>query len=154
MLPDGTQVWDYIRDWRVDELPFRVWFSPYNRSKTFGDLLWTGGLSVKIASTRMISALRAVGCTGYRTFPVDVRRRDGSPVDGYVVLETDPHPGSDLQNLYGQEGQNFAFVARSHIAEALRRHGADAVEIEPYDPDAGPPDFDPTPITPGPGWLT
>ena len=146
LLPDHSDAYRYITDWQPEKIPSRVWLAPYNRGSRYGDMLWTGGLTLKIASTRMIEALAAAGVTGYRTFPVEIRSKDNSPIKDYIGFATDPYSGSDLQNLYDQDVQNYAFVARAHVAEALRERGADALDIEPYDPEAGPPQLDMRPI--------
>lgn len=135
-MPDGvTNVYPFIEDWRPEELPFPVWLAPYGEGKKYGDMLWTGGITLKIASTGFIEALRAAEVTGYRTFDVDVRDDAGSPVKGYTGFATDPFPGSDIQNLYGQTHQNYAFIATQRVAQALHDHGADQLEISPYTPD-------------------
>lgn len=135
-MPDGvTNVYPFIEDWRPEELPFPVWLAPYGGGKKYGDMLWTGGITLKIASTRFIEALRAAEITGYRTFDVEVRDHAGSPLEGYTGFATDPSPGSDIQNLYGQTHQNYAFIATQRVAEALRDHGADQLDISPYTPD-------------------
>lgn len=134
-MPDGhTSVWPLLSEGRLNQIPFPVWFVPYNRGKRFGDMLWTGGLGLKIASVRMIRALESVGATGYCTFGVDVRDHADSPVDDYVGFVTDPAPETDIQNLLGQEVQNSAFIAKRHVVEALRAHGADKLDIRSYDP--------------------
>ena len=133
-MPDGvTNVYPFIEDWRPENLPFPVWLAPFNGGKTFGDMLWTGGLSLKIASARFIEALEAVEVTGYRIFDVDLRDHTNSPVDGYMGFATDPFPGSDIQNLYSQDFQNYAFIAKQRVVEALRQHGADKLDIQPYE---------------------
>ena len=135
-MPDGvTSVYPFIEDWRPEELPFPVWLAPYNGGKKFGDLLWTGGIALKIASTRFIEALRTAEVTGYRTFDVEVRDHAGSPVEGYTGFATDPSPGSDIQNLYGQPYQNSAFIATQRVVKALHDHGVDQLEISTYTPD-------------------
>ena len=135
-MPDGvTSVYPFIVDWRPEELPFPVWLAPYNGGKKYGDLLWTGGIALKIASTRFIEALRAAEVTGYRTFDVEVRDHAGSPLEGYTGFATDPSPGSDIQNLYGQPYQNYAFIATQRVVEALHDRGVDQLEISPYTPD-------------------
>lgn len=135
-MPDSvTSVYPFIVDWRPEELPFPVWLAPSNGGKTYGDMLWTGGLALKIASTRFIEALRAAEVTGYRTFDVDVRDRAGAPVEGYTGFATDPSRGSDIQNIYGQTVQNFAFIATQRVVDALRDHGADMLDISPHTPD-------------------
>lgn len=135
-MPDGvTSVYPFIEDWRPEELPFPVWLAPYNGGRTYGDMLWTGGITLKIASTRFIEALCAAEITGYRTFDVEVRDHAGSPVEGYTGFATDPSPGSDIQNLYDQTGQNYAFIATRRVVEALHDHGADQLDISPYTPD-------------------
>lgn len=134
-MPDGrTSVPLLLSEGRLDEIPFPIWFVPFNRGKRFGDMLWTGGSNLKIASVRMIRALESVGTTGYRTFEVDVRDHADSPVDGYVGFATDPAPETDIQNLLGQEVQNMAFIAKRPVIETLRAHGADKLDIRPYDP--------------------
>jgi len=134
-LPDGrTSVWPFLDEGRLDKIPFPVWFVPFNRGERFGDMLWTGGSNLKIASASMIQALESAGVTGYRTFEVDIRDHADSPVDGYVGFATDPAPDTDIQNLLGQEVQNMAFIAKRHVVEALRAHGADDLDIRPYDP--------------------
>lgn len=135
-MPDGvTGVYPFFVDWRPEKLPFPVWLAPYNGGKTFGDMPWTGGITLKIASTGFIAARRALGSTGYRTFDVEVRDHAGSPVEGCTGFATDPSPGSDIQNLYDQTGQNYAFIASQRVIEALRDHGADQLDISPYTPD-------------------
>lgn len=135
-MPDGvTDVWPFITDWRPEELPFPVWLAPYNGGKKFGDMLWTGGMALKIASTRFIEALRAAEVTGYRTFDVEVRDHAGSRVEGYTGFATDPFPGSDIQNMYGQTVQNIAFITTQRVVDALHDHGADQLDISPYNPD-------------------
>jgi hypothetical protein len=89
---------------------------------------------VEIASTRLIEALRAAEVTGYRTFDVEVRDHPGSPIEGYTGFATDPSPGADIQNLYDQTGQNYAFIATRRVVEALHGHGADRLDISPYNP--------------------
>lgn len=90
---------------------------------------------MKIASTRFIEALRAAEITGYRTFDVEVRDHADSPIEGYTGFATDPFPGSDIQNIYGQRVQNFTFIATQRVVKALHDHGADQLEISPYIPD-------------------
>lgn len=134
-MPDGvTDVWSFITDWRPEELPFPVWLAPSNGGKTYGDMLWTGGMELKVVSTRFIEALRAAEVTGYRTFDVDVRDHTGSPVEGYTGFATDPSPGSEIQNFRGQTGQNFVFIATQRVVAALHDHGADQLDISPYTP--------------------
>lgn len=134
-MPDGrTDVYPFIADWRPEKLPFPVWFAPSNRGKRWGDMLWTGGLTLKIASIRMIQALESADVTGYRTFDVDVRDHANRPVAGYVGFASDPAPGTDIQNMLGQKVQNMAFIARWHVVEVLRAHGADRLDIQVYDP--------------------
>jgi hypothetical protein len=134
-MPDGrTSVWPFVEGARLNEIPFPVWFAPYGQGKRFGDMLWTGGSVLKIASIRMIEALEAAGITGYRTFGVDVRDHSDSPVADYVGFATVPAPGTDIQNFLGQDVQNSVFVARWHVVEALRAHGADKLDIQAYDP--------------------
>jgi hypothetical protein len=140
-MPDGRTLVDvFLVEGRFDEIPYSIWFAPYTRGKRFGDMLWMGGSRLKVVSVRMVRALESVGATGYRTFEVDVRDHADSPVAGYVGFATDPAPGTDIQNLLEQKVQNTAFIARSHVVEALRAHGADQLEIRPYDPsEYGPP---------------
>lgn len=134
-LPDGrTDVYSLLADWQPEKIPFPVWLAPYNRGKRWGDMLWTGGLTLKIASVRMIRALESANVTGYRTFDVDVRDWENSPVDGYVGFATDPAPGTDIQNMLGQKVQNIAFIATWRVVEVLRAHGADSLDIQVYDP--------------------
>lgn len=134
-MPDGrTSVYSFISDWQPEKIPFPVWLAPYNRGKRWGDMLWTGGLTLKVASVRMVDALEDAGITGYRTFKVDIRDRAGSPVDGYVGFATDPAPGTDIQNMLGQKVQNMAFIAKWHVVEVLRAYGADRLDIQVYDP--------------------
>ncbi len=135
-MPDGvTSVYPFIEDWRPEELPFPVWLAPYNGGKTFGDMLWAGGMALKIVSTRFIEALRAAEISDYRTFDVEVRDHAGSRVEGYTGFATDPSTGSDIQNLYGQTYQHYAFIATQRVVEALRDHGVDQLDISPYTPD-------------------
>jgi len=98
-------------------------------------MLFTGGLALKVMSTRMIQALEAINAGGYRTFDLDVRDADGSTVEGYVGFATDPTRESDIQNIYDQDGQNSVFIARQRVVEALRQHGANELDIQPYTPD-------------------
>jgi hypothetical protein len=133
-LPDGhSLVEPLLVEGRFDEIPYVIWFAPFNRGKRFGDMLWTGG-RLKIVSVRMVRALESVEATGYRTFKVDVRDHTNSSLDGYVGFATDPAPGTDIQNLLEQTVQNMAFIAKRHVVEALRAHGADQLDIRPYDP--------------------
>jgi hypothetical protein len=135
-MPDGvTSVYPFIEDWRPEELPFPVWLAPYNGGKKYGDMLWTGGLSLKIASARFIEALRAAEVTGYRTFDVEVRDHAGAPVEGYTGFATDPSPESEIQNMYGQTVQNIAFITTPRVVEALHDYEADQLDISPYTPD-------------------
>lgn len=135
LMPDGkTKVDPFVEECRLDEIPFPVWFAPYTKGKRLGDMLWTGGSGLKIASQRMIDALQDANITGYRTFDVDVRDHAGDPIKGYVGFATDPGPTTDIQNILGQDGQNFVFIANQRVVEALRAHGADDLDIRPYDP--------------------
>lgn len=133
-MPDGvTNVYPFITDWRPEDLPFPVWLAPFNGGKSFGDMLWTGGISLKIASARFIEALKAAEVTGYQIFDVDLRDHTSSPVDGYMGFATDPFPESDIQNPYDQDFQSFAFIAKQRVVEALRQYGADKLDIQSYD---------------------
>lgn len=135
-MPDGvTDVYPFITDWRPEKLPFPVWLAPYNGGKKYGDMLWTGGMGLKVVSTRFVEALRAADITGYRTFDVDVRSHTDLPVPEYVGFATDPFPGSDIQNICGQTVQNYVFIATQRAVEALRDHRVDQLDISSYTPE-------------------
>jgi hypothetical protein len=136
LMPDGrTSVYDFILDWRPEELPFPIWLTPSNGGRRWGDMLFTRGLSLKVVSTRMIQALEAIDASGYRTFDLDIRDASGATAEGYVGFATDPTPESDIQNIYDQDGQNSVFIAKRRVVEALRQHGASGLDIQPYSPD-------------------
>lgn len=133
-LEDGTSVYDLIIEDRFAEIPFDFWFEPDSghRGTRRGDMLWTTG-TTKIASTAMVEVLRQVGATGWSTFPVDLRDRDGAPIEGYTGLSVHSNDAQDdLNQIF--EDHNFTFLARPHVIEALRAAGADAVDIEAFDP--------------------
>ena len=133
ILDDGTDVYELIRQDRIEELPFPVVFRPPSKGTRRGDMLWTTG-TTKIASQAMISALQSIGTIGYTTFPVDVRDHQDRPIDGYVGLSVfSSDSDDDVRQLIDH---NFVFLAKPHVIAALRVHGADDLDIRRFDAEA------------------
>lgn len=133
LLSDGREIDGLIADGHIDELSFPVWFTPQsNRGERFGDLLWTLGSAIKIASTKMVSALAGIEATGYRTFDIDLRNRQGDRIPDYVGFATTSDDElNDVRHLFGY--QNVAFLAAPRVIQALRAAGADQLGVELFD---------------------
>jgi hypothetical protein len=128
-MPDGADVYDLVADGEVERVGFTPRYVHGNRGRRVGDLLWTTG-SAKIASRRFIEVLESVGATGYRTFPVTVEYRDGSPIGDFVGLAVlDSDPSRDLYFTHG--AQNFDFATSDRVVTALRNAGVTALSITP-----------------------
>lgn len=93
LISAAQEVLQLVEEGRLDEIPFPVWFERQSGTR-FGDLLWSGGLSILLVSDRFVEVLRAVGADGWRTYPVNFRQRRGQPVEGFVGLLLDRGAGS------------------------------------------------------------
>lgn len=116
-LPDGRDIIDEILEGRADTLPFPIWARIYQGTR-IGDMLWTGGLGL-IASTRLVTILEDLSTTGYATYPLDVRHRDGSPLPGFTGFRTTSDtPDTDVTRL--DRSGRISFYTTDRIANALR----------------------------------
>ncbi|GAB2616354.1 hypothetical protein [Kribbella endophytica] len=125
---DGESLYDLIADGRVEDLGFTPRFTRSNSGKP-GDLLWTTGDMAKLASRRFVDVLEAVGATGYRTFPVEVRGKRGEPIGDYVgfaVLDADPEKDLRFELWY----QGWSFVASDRVADALKAAGVTELSVK------------------------
>lgn len=130
LLPDQTDVYELVADGEIDRLGFVPRFRPANRGKRIGDLLWTTGADVKIASRRFIDVLEGIDATGYRTFPVDVATHGGDSLGEFVGLAVvDGNPYADLHFSNGV--QFWQFAAGDRVVAALRDAGVTALSITP-----------------------
>ena len=50
------------------------------------DVLWSDWIAIVVVSSRLVGVLRAIGATGWSTYPVDASDRNGAPLDGYAGL--------------------------------------------------------------------
>ncbi|KGM14425.1 hypothetical protein [Cellulomonas bogoriensis] len=129
---DGRDVVDLIAGGDLDQISFPVWFQAFGRGTRWGDMLWTGGLPCKVASTRFVAVLESIGATGWRTFEVDLRAKGGDPVPGYLgIATTGPGDDLDVTHLFGF--QNLALRVKRHVLEALLGAGVDQFDHEPLD---------------------
>lgn len=125
---NGESPYDLIADGRVEDLGFTPRFTRSNSGK-LGDLLWTTGDMAKLASRRFVDVLQAVGATGYRTFPAEVRGKRGETIGDYVgfaVLDDDP--AKDLRFEFGYQG--WSFVASDRVADALKAAGVTELSVK------------------------
>ena len=130
LLPDGRDITHLIGDGDLDQLPFPVWFKPFNSGKRLSDLLWTGGVGAKLASCRFVEVLNDIGASGWRAFEVPVLDRTGTPIEGYVGFAT-TGGGDDLDVSHINGFQNFCFRVKPHVLDALLAAGVDKFKHEP-----------------------
>lgn len=132
--PEGAELRRRIHDGEVDRLPFAVRWRRFGRGTRHNDLVWDGGFGrAKIAGRRLVDVLKALDATGYRTFEVDVRDIDGTPIDGYVGVATvDTGGPADIASLTGPMRPS-GFLVGPRVAEAFVAAGLQ-MELRPYDP--------------------
>jgi hypothetical protein len=127
-LPDGRDVTAVIADGSIDDVPFAVWFRPFNSGKRLGDLLWAGGLSTKLASRRFVDVLDQIGATGYRTYEVTFIDRKRNPIEGYLgIASTGSDPALDVTHYKGF--QNSGLHVKRHVLDALLAAGVDRFDV-------------------------
>lgn len=131
VLPDGRDVEVLVYGGRAAELPFPVWFEPFDSASRLSSMLWTGARGT-VASTVVVAALESIGATGYSTYEIDLRDASGRAVPGYVGLAV--HSASDDTDLRRlDDGPSCAFRARPHVVEALTAYDVTDIVVEPFD---------------------
>jgi hypothetical protein len=98
-----------------DPVPFRV-----AQPGRGGDLVWTKGSYIKVASVRFVEALRALGASGFKTFPITIE--DVELTGRYVGLAVLPGDG-DLRPVH-DDGPFWSFRISARALTALTEAGA------------------------------
>ena len=134
LLPDGRQILDLIATGDVAELPFPIWFEPYQSYRHAGDLIWTTA-EIKLASVRFVDVLRSIGATGFQTYAATVKSKKGEPISGFVGLGVNSSSDdTDLTN-FPYPVPSFSLRVRRRVVEALEAAGATDLKIRPWQPD-------------------
>lgn len=103
-----------------------------HRGTRLTDMLWNTDMTgLKLISERMRDLLVQNGAN-LETFAVDVRLRNGDPVEGYVgVLEEDQEPGPVHSLWRGKRSHDF--VVSDRVLDAIKTAGLTGLAIEPVD---------------------
>lgn len=137
VLPDGRDIIDLVEAGEVDELDFDVWFrqSQGSRGERFGDLLWTGGLAIKIASRRFVDALEELGvASAVRIYPVRMFDRKMKPIEREYFGLAEPTGRDGEIHAAHPTLRNSALVVSARVFEGLQVRGVTSYESEPYVP--------------------
>ncbi|MQW74734.1 hypothetical protein GHK92_02505 [Nocardioides sp. dk4132] len=114
-----------------DAVDVDVWWQQEEESygTKLHDILWDTGLSqVKIVSARAAQVLRDAGGV-FETFDVQVRRRDGSLVDGYVGIHEDDQTSGPVHSA--RKGRRSArMVVDDQVLAAIKDAGLTGFEVE------------------------
>lgn len=98
-----------------------------HRGKRLVDALWHGTWGLKVYSDRLCEVMESCGAR-LRTWPADVRFRDGSPVEGYrTVLEEADAPGPVHSAFRGR--RVGMVVINDEVRRALVETGMTGLEI-------------------------
>ena len=93
-----------------------------------GDLVWTCGSYIKVASRRFIDVLERIDATGFLTFPIAAT--EPGVTDRYVGLAVVGGPDDDLRPVH-DDGPFWSFFLSERAMRALRDahvHGFEEVE--------------------------
>ena len=90
-----------------------------------GDLIWTCGSYIKVASARFIEALERIGATGYVTFPLAFD--EPGLAHRYVGLAVQGGAGVDLRPVHA-DGPFWSFLVSERVMRALRDAQVDGFE--------------------------
>lgn len=94
-----------------------------------GDLLWTKGSDVKVASKRLVAALTEAGMTGFSTFDIDVQDTDlGDRYVGFVVHRV--LGGTDVYAPFRSEPMP-SFMVNQRAMDALEAAGVTGFRVIP-----------------------
>lgn len=111
----------------AEVLPVRV-----TRPGRCGDLLWTQGSCIKIASRRFVDALRHAGIAGFNTFPVAI---DHPALTGkYVGLAVTPSASGELRPVH-EVRPSWSFFVSGRVIDVLHRAGVSAFDVVSNEPD-------------------
>ena len=116
-------MWGAIAEGDLGSLDFVPRFRRSGGGSQVGDLLWTGGTAMKVASRRFVEVLRSVDAEGYRTFPVDLVDARGREMDGFVGLAIDLEAGPTAAVRTEHPWQSFRFLVTDALHDALHDAG-------------------------------
>lgn len=134
-LEDGRDIIDLIETGKGEELGFPFWFrrTEGSRDKRLGDILWTGGLAIKVVSKRFLDALTDLGVAdGLQTYPATLVDRRGRAIEGayYGAVEHLGHEGEI--NAGHDTSRGFSFTVSTRVLEGLRARDVTGFKVNQF----------------------
>lgn len=134
VTPGGLDVDAVLCERGPDALDVDIWWeeSRDHRGMRLTDFLWQTTMSgFKLVSRAMLEVLMCQGAHPM-VFDVDIRLRDGSPVEGYVGLLEETAEPAPVHSLWRGK-RSHSLVVSDEVLAACRTAGLSGLSVEEVD---------------------